>query len=187
MSYMYVFTNPSARAGCDTRSIFKRSLTGLMSDLSLSWTAYLTKAGEPSLPDHLPIADGWLRGLIPFPRILVLFEMQSASLRNWTQVTVSIFYNDNRYTTGTSSYGIYVCTCVHGFQKTILGLFGILKCPQETPKINKQLISLFSKHGAVILNWLKKSVSAIRTSCIPVEKLTLCHIQLAVEVVGKCI
>ena len=31
-----IFTNPSARAGYDTRSIFKRSLTGLNSELSFS-------------------------------------------------------------------------------------------------------------------------------------------------------
>ena len=31
-----IFTNPSARAGCDTRSIFKRSLTGLNSKFSFS-------------------------------------------------------------------------------------------------------------------------------------------------------
>ena len=29
-----IFTNPSARAGYDTRSIFKRSLTGLNSEFS---------------------------------------------------------------------------------------------------------------------------------------------------------
>ena len=31
-----IFTNPSARAGYDTRSIFKRSVTGLNSDFSFS-------------------------------------------------------------------------------------------------------------------------------------------------------
>ena len=33
---MLLFTNPSARAGYDTRSIFKRSLTGLNSEFSFS-------------------------------------------------------------------------------------------------------------------------------------------------------
>ena len=33
---MVLFTNPSARAGYDTRSIFKRSLTGLNSEFSFS-------------------------------------------------------------------------------------------------------------------------------------------------------
>ena len=31
-----IFTNPSARTGYDTRSIFKRSLTGLNSEFSFS-------------------------------------------------------------------------------------------------------------------------------------------------------
>ena len=34
--YVVLFTNPSARAGYDTRSIFKRSLTGLNSEFSFS-------------------------------------------------------------------------------------------------------------------------------------------------------
>ena len=33
---LILFTNPSARAGYDTRSIFKRSLTGLNSEFSFS-------------------------------------------------------------------------------------------------------------------------------------------------------
>ena len=36
MEYLIIFTNPSARAGYDTRSIFKRSLTGLNSGFSFS-------------------------------------------------------------------------------------------------------------------------------------------------------
>ena len=31
-----LFTNPSARAGYDTRSVFKRSLTGLNTEFSFS-------------------------------------------------------------------------------------------------------------------------------------------------------
>ena len=51
-----IFTNPSARAGYDTRSIFKRSLTGLNSEFSFSLTSCLTKVEEPSLSYYLPIA-----------------------------------------------------------------------------------------------------------------------------------
>ena len=94
--------NPSARAGYDTRSIFKRSLTGLNSEFSFSSTSCLTKAEEPSLPYYLPIAGGRIIGFIPFPRVLVLCEMQSVSFRIWTRVAVSISYDDNHYTTGTS-------------------------------------------------------------------------------------
>ena len=39
---------------------------------------------------------------MPFQRVLVLCETQSASSRIWTCVVVSISYNDNHYTTGTS-------------------------------------------------------------------------------------
>ena len=80
--YTYIiFTNPSARAGCDTRSIFKRSLAGLNSEFSFSQTSCLTKAEEPSLPYYLPIAGGRIIGFIPFPRVLVLCEMQLVSAR----------------------------------------------------------------------------------------------------------
>ena len=40
-------------------------------------------------------------GFISFPRVLVLCEMQLVSSRIWTRVTVSIFYDDNHYTTDT--------------------------------------------------------------------------------------
>ena len=36
-----------------------------------------------------------------FPRVLVLCEMQSVSSRIWTRVAVSIYYDDNHYTTVT--------------------------------------------------------------------------------------
>ena len=91
---IYLFTNTCARARYDTRSYFKQSLTGLNSELSFSKT---------SLSYYLPIAGGRIIGFIPFPRVLVLCEMQSFSSRIWTRVAVSIFYDDNHYTTGTSN------------------------------------------------------------------------------------
>ena len=100
--YLIIFTNPSTRAGYDTRSIFKRSLTGLNSEFSFSWSSWLTMALEPSLPNYLSIAGGRRIGFIPFPRVLVRCEMQSVSSRIWTRITVSISYDDNHYTTGTS-------------------------------------------------------------------------------------
>ena len=42
--WWYIYTNPSARTGCGTRSIFKRSSTGLNSEFSFSQTGCLTKA-----------------------------------------------------------------------------------------------------------------------------------------------
>ena len=71
---MILFTNPSARAGYDTTSIFKRSLTDLNSEFSFSLTSCLTKAEEPGLSYYLPIAGGRIIGFIPSPRVLVLCE-----------------------------------------------------------------------------------------------------------------
>ena len=101
--YISLFTNPSARAGYDTRSIFKWSLTGLNSEFSFSLASCLTKAEEPSLSYYLPIAGGRIIGFIPFPRVLVLCEMQLPWSRIWTCFAVSISYDDNHYTTGSSA------------------------------------------------------------------------------------
>ena len=95
---LFIFTNPSARAGYDTRSIFKLGSTVLNSEFSFSQTSCLTKAEEPSFPYYLPIAGGRIIGFILFPRVLVLCEMQSVSSRIWTRVAESIFYNDNHCT-----------------------------------------------------------------------------------------
>ena len=102
-----IFTNPSTQAGYDTRSIFKRSLTGLNSEFSFSYTSCLTKPEELSLSYYLPITGGRIIEFIPFPRVLVLCEMQSVSSRIWTRVAVSISYDDNHYTTGTSILKLY--------------------------------------------------------------------------------
>ena len=92
---------PTPPLGLDMTQMFKRSLTGLNSEFSFSSTSCLTKAEEPSLSYYLPIAGGRIIGFIPFPRVLVLCEMQSASSRIWTCVAVSISYDDNHYTTVT--------------------------------------------------------------------------------------
>ena len=57
-------------------------------------------AEEPSLSYYLPIAGGRIIGFIPFPRVLVLCEMQSESSRIWTRIAVFISYGDNDYTMG---------------------------------------------------------------------------------------
>ena len=108
-TFVILFTNPSARAGYDTRSIFKRSLTGFNSEFSFSETSCLTKAEEPNLPYYLPIAGGRIIGFIPFPRVLVLCEMQWVSFRIWNRVAVYNSYDDNNYTTGTSSTFVILC------------------------------------------------------------------------------
>ena len=89
---------------------FKRSLTGLNPEFSFSQTSCLTKAEEPSLSYYLPIAGGRIIGFIPFPRVLVLCEMQSVSSRNWTRIAVFISYGDNDYTTGTSTMMMMMIT-----------------------------------------------------------------------------
>ena len=57
---------------------------------------------EPRLPYYLLTAGGRIIGFIPFPRVLVLCEMQSVSSRIWTRVTVSISNDENHYTSVTS-------------------------------------------------------------------------------------
>ena len=81
-NYIIIFTNPSASC--------------------------LTKAEEPSLSNYLLIAGGRIIGFIPFPRVLVLCEMQSVSSRIWTRVAVSISCEDNHYTTGTYQLHYYL-------------------------------------------------------------------------------
>ena len=115
---MEVYTylpNPSTQAGYDTRSIFKLSLTGLNSEFSFSLTCCLTKAKEPSLLYYLLIAGGRIIGFIPFQQVLVLCEMQSVLSRIWTRVAVSISYDDNKYTMGTSTSVEVYKTLKHEF------------------------------------------------------------------------
>ena len=133
--------NPSARAGYDIRSIFKRSLTGLNSEFSFSYTTCLTKAEETSLPDYLPIAGGRIIGFIPFPSVLVLCEMQSASSRIWTRVSVSISYDDNHYTLGTFTnlFGIVPSASIT-IAVTITNISQIFFCSQA----RSRYLSLFS-------------------------------------------
>ena len=99
---MYIFTNPSARAGYDTRSISKRSLTGLNSEFSFSETSCLTKAEEPTLPYYLAIAGGRIIGFIPFPRVLVLCEMQSVASKICVCVYVFIYHHYHQQVTLTT-------------------------------------------------------------------------------------
>ena len=80
---------------------FKRSLKGLNSECSFSYTNCLPKAEEPSLPYYLPIAGGRLNWIHTFPKGISICEMQSVSSRIWTRVAVSISFDEIHYTTGT--------------------------------------------------------------------------------------
>ena len=72
------------------------------SEFSFSGTSCLSKAEESSLSYYLPIAGGRIIGFIPFPMVLALCEMQSVSSKIWTRIAMSISFDDNHYTTGTS-------------------------------------------------------------------------------------
>ena len=133
-----IFTNPAARAGYDTRSIFKRGLTGFNSEFSFSETSCLTKAEEPSLSYYLPIAGGRIIRFIPFPRVLVLCEMQSVSSRIWTRVAVSNSYDDNHYTTGTS---------IRPYRPSLLvGLLDCIQCPHRA--------DVFACRSSLVCPWV---------------------------------
>ena len=73
-------------------------------------------AEEHSLPYYLPIVGGRIIGFIPFLRVSVLREMQSVSSRIWTRVTVSISYDDNHYTTGTSVIIIIIIIIIYSLE-----------------------------------------------------------------------
>ena len=103
----HIYPTPPLGQDMTQGQFCKRSLTGLNSEFSFSYTSCLTKAEEPSLPYYLPIAGGRIFGFTPFPRVLVLCEIQSVTSRIWTRVAVSISYDDNHYITGTSS-----CVCL---------------------------------------------------------------------------
>ena len=95
---MYSHLYPSTQVGCNPWPIFKQSLTGLNSEFSLSLTSCHTKVEEISLPYYLLIVEGRIIRFIPFPRVLVLCEMQTVLSRSWTWVPVFISYESNHYT-----------------------------------------------------------------------------------------
>ena len=104
-SWCYIFTNPFARAGCDTRSIFDAEV-GIQNFPSPNLVAIL-RLKSPVCPTIVPIAGGRIVGFIPFPIVLVISEMQTALSSIWTRVTVSIFYDN--YVTRTEL--MYISSC----------------------------------------------------------------------------
>ena len=114
------------------------------SEYSFSLTSCLTKVEEPSLSYYLSIAGGRTIKFIPFPRVLVLCEMQSVSSKIWTRVVVSISYNDNHYTTGTS-LPHYIYTWQGGWVNT--HKYDIFVCiyPNPSPRIGFDTKSIFKR------------------------------------------
>ena len=130
-----------AQAGCDTRSIFKQSLTGLDSEFSFSWTGCLTKAKESSLPYYL--AGGKIIRFIHFSWVLELCQMQSALTRIWTRVAVFISYNNNHYTMSTS------VGCVHNTMWVVNSWRKMLRRSSLPWEVCTKIMERLSNHSEI--------------------------------------
>ena len=86
-------TSPSI-AGCEIRSVFKRSLPGLNSAFSFSLIGFHNMVNEASLPDYSSITGGRIVECIPFLRILAIWETTLFRIR--TRFALLLFYNDNQ-------------------------------------------------------------------------------------------
>ena len=95
-----IFTNPTARAGYDTRSVFKRSLTGLNSEFPSPSLVALPRLKYQSalLFTHSRRENNWIH---TFPKGISAMWNAISLVQVWTRVAVSISYDDNHYTTGT--------------------------------------------------------------------------------------
>ena len=83
--YIYIFTNVSAWAGCDTRSLFMRNLTGLNIGFPSLGPVAIPRLKRPVCSTNLPKDGGRIVGLISSPSVFTLCEMQTASSRIWTR------------------------------------------------------------------------------------------------------
>ena len=86
---MYRF-NPTAQSGCDTWSIFKRSLINLNLEFSFFKVSWNSKIREPIVSFYLPKAGGRVVGFLLFQRVLALYVIQTASSRVWALVNVCV-------------------------------------------------------------------------------------------------
>ena len=79
MLFSYIYQPKlSAQAVCDTRSIFKQSLTGLNSKFSISSTSFYTNVKELSLPYYLSIAGSRIVEFLYFQKVLALLSYKNA-------------------------------------------------------------------------------------------------------------
>ena len=85
-SFIFIYPIPQPLAGCDTRSIFKPSTTGLNSEFSFSWINCLTKAKEL----YYLMTVGETGGFKPFSRALVRSETPTNSSRIWFRVKLFV-------------------------------------------------------------------------------------------------
>ena len=88
------WTNSSVWAGCNTRSIFKRSWTGLNSEFSRR-SVNISKLKKQSI---LLFTHGWRENSWMPIFLKHISTMQTDSAGMWTQVAASISYDDNHYT-----------------------------------------------------------------------------------------
>ena len=99
--YIYVYLpSSSTRIWFDTRSIFERSFISFNSSFPSPRLVVILKLKSLStlLFTHSKRVNSLSHSL---PRVFALRNMQTASSRIWTRVTVSIFYDDNHYTAST--------------------------------------------------------------------------------------
>ena len=118
-------------------------------EISFSLTDCYIMVNDLSLTYYSPIAERRIRGSIPFPRVIVLCEMQTALSMIWTRVVVSISYDCNRYTTNkrTIYLSLYlsicgVCVIKQMWQKFIFKLVWIHGSPSRRlitiPKLQRE-------------------------------------------------
>ena len=113
--YIYIYIYQSVCTGrMQHKFNFKRSLTGLKTEISFSLTNCLMKAKEPSIPYYLHLAWRIIIGLISFVGVLELCEMQIASSRNWTRVDVTISHTYIHTYIHTPIY-TYIHTRIHTY------------------------------------------------------------------------
>ena len=77
----FPITKPSARVGCETRSVFKRKLISLNSEISFSSVA-IPKINSPVCTSVCPSLKGELH---IFLSVFVLCERQTVLFKIWTQ------------------------------------------------------------------------------------------------------
>ena len=88
--------NNLQRLICHKTQTTKPNLATFELQFCFSSISCLTKYKQHSLSYYIA---GWrIEACIPFPWVLVLYEMQKASFRIWIQVIKSISYDDNHYT-----------------------------------------------------------------------------------------
>ena len=79
-------------------NFFMQCLTRFAFRVFLLRLVVILRLKSPVFPTILPITGARIVRFILFPKILTFCEMQTASSRIWTWVTMSIFSDDTHYT-----------------------------------------------------------------------------------------